>query len=205
MSRPRVLLDCDGVLADFVGPALRAFNADQGTAFEPHHVTEYSIERSLGITKQQASRFYELCSALPIGEQPILAGAVKGFTQLNSVADIYVVTSPWLGHATWAHERIDWLWRHFQVPYKRVVLTPAKHLCRGDILVDDKTETLVEWQRENPYGVAVQWQTPHNRLDGWNGVSTCDWGELCALVSVKAALDFEPLPAFDTSDVGGES
>lgn len=183
MNRPRVLLDVDGVLADFVGPALAWFNADQGTSFEPHHVTEYSIEKSLGLTKQQADRFYKLCSRLPVGDQPVFVGAIEGFTRLSEVADVHIVTAPWLGHATWAYERIDWLWRHFQVPYKRVVITPAKHLVRGDFLVDDKTETLHTWAAEHPNSFAVQWQTPHNRLDSWAGLSTNDWDWLVETVA----------------------
>jgi hypothetical protein len=51
-------------------------------------------------------------------------------------------------------------------------------VCAGDVFVDDKTSALVKWCEHQERGRAVQWWTPHNRLDKWNGYSTCDWGVL---------------------------
>ncbi len=181
----RVLLDVDGVLADFAGRFLDLVNAHWGTNHRPEDVTTYDIAAALGWARKQAEVAYGLISEDQdfAADLAVFPGALDGVRALGAVAEIYAVTSPWHSHPRWAHDRTNWLWRHFEIPASRVVHTAAKHICVGDFLVDDKTETLERWQAEHPAGVAVQWITPHNRRDGWNGIALKDWGELVALVS----------------------
>lgn len=181
----RVLLDCDGILSDFVRAYLYLLYVDFGIRAEPEQVTSFDIGASLGLTAEQSSAMKRA-----IGNEHELAkrmhvypGAIDGVARLRSSADVYIVTSPWNSNPTWTHDREWWLREHFGIPHSRVIHTSAKHLVRGDFLVDDKTSTLVEWQASNPSGVALQWITPHNRRDGWLGPSTCSWDELCAAVS----------------------
>ncbi len=177
----RILLDCDGVLADFVGGLLELINRECGTSYRRDDITEFDIGKSLGWSDAMRAKVDDLVRGEPgmilgLAQEP---GARVGFGILEQLAgDIYVVTSPWPGHQTWAYERTQWLWRHFAIPSNHVVHTAAKHLVMGDVLVDDKTSTLESWRREFPSGLAVQWQTPHNMRDAWYGASTRDWDEL---------------------------
>lgn len=181
----RVLLDCDGVLADFVGPVLAALNAELGTSFTPDQVTEYDIPKALGLDDKRRRLFYMLANKMAVIDQPVLPGAVAGVRRLREIADVYVVTAPWVGHTTWASERFAWLYHQLGISFRNVVITTAKYLCVGDVFVDDKTSTLVEWGERHPDGIAVQWQATHNRNDGWYGFSTNDWESLAQLVEAK--------------------
>lgn len=180
----RVLLDCDGVLADFVSAALDIVWEEFGLRFQPADVTEFDIMKSLGFGPDDSARFKRLVG----GEEGLAStlavypGAREGVDRLRAIAEVYIVTSPFGSNPTWTHDREKWLKKHFDIGSKHIVHTSAKHLCVGDVFVDDKTEACVAWQAEHPNGVAVQWATPHNRRDGWNGASTNDWAKLLRYV-----------------------
>lgn len=186
--KPRVLLDVDGVLADFVGAFLAVVEQQLGRSHTAEDVHSFGIANSLNLSKDEFDRCAEIvgkpgfCRSLAV-----CPGAIEGVAQLRELAEVYIVTSPWNTNPTWTHDREQWLAEHFGIPSARVVHTSAKHLVRGDVLVDDKTETLRDWLRERDHGgIAVQWQTPHNRLDGWRGRATNDWALLATFVQQHA-------------------
>ena len=57
---PRVLLDVDGVLADFVSAFLHVVYMRLGRSFEPSDVTSFGIANSLGLTKDEFDRCAEV-------------------------------------------------------------------------------------------------------------------------------------------------
>jgi 5'(3')-deoxyribonucleotidase len=187
VSRVRVLLDCDGVLADFVGAALVIINNLFDTSHTPADVWQFDIAASLGLSKEQGAAMKRGIGGAPrlSASLAVLPGSVNGVSRLRSIADVYIVTSSWDSNETWEFDRKAWLRRHFGIGHHEIVFTAAKHVCVGDFLVDDRTETLVEWQAAHPCGIAVQWQTPHNRRDAWSGISTSSWDELLALVGER--------------------
>lgn len=178
--RPRVLLDVDGVLADFIGGALAIINRLFDTKHVHADITEFDIAASLGLDAHQSSMMKHAIgstSRLAAGLS-VFPGAVDGVLRLREIADVYVVTSSWDSNETWEYDRKAWLRRHFDIGHHNIVFTAAKHLVLGDVLVDDKTSTLDVWREAHPAGVAVQWSTPHNRRDLWDGPSTSDWSFL---------------------------
>jgi 5'(3')-deoxyribonucleotidase len=187
-KRKRVLLDVDGVLADFCSVAVSIVNRVCGTSFTSHDVTEFDICGSLGVSKEDAAKvkreigsYSGLASTLAV-----YPGAREGVAKLRTIADVVIVTSPWNSNPTWTFDREQWLLRHFGIPHRDVIHTGAKHCVVGDVLVDDKTSTCDEWRLAHPHGVAVQWSTLHNRRDLWDGPSTCDWDHLIEIVRTGA-------------------
>lgn len=181
--RPVVLLDCDGVLADFIGGVLPLINGLLDTRHTAEDVTEFSFADALKMTPGDAARVKRA-----IGSQPRLAaglavypGAIDGVRRLREVADVYIVTSSWDSNETWEFDRKAWLRRHFGIGHHDIVFTAAKHLVCGDMLIDDKTSTCEAWRAAWPRGIPVQWSTPHNRRDIWDGPCTSDWGFLVGL------------------------
>lgn len=178
--KPRVLLDCDGILSDFVGGYLRLLHEHTGIIATHEQVTAFDIGASLGLTPEQSSRMKRA-----VGDAHAFArtlevypGARQGVIELQRVADVYIVTSPWNSNPTWTHDREWWLREHFGIPHARVVHTSAKHLVRGDVLVDDKVSTVREWCEEHPAGGGIVWDTPHNRGEQWAGIRTSSWSVL---------------------------
>lgn len=182
--KPRVLVDCDGVLADFIGGALATINERCGTSYTREQVTEFNFTRSLGMTPQQAAATKRIIGnaerfALNLDVYP---GAVDGVRRLREIASVHIVTSPWNSNPTWTHDREAWLLRHFGIQHGEVTHTSAKDGVFGHVLIDDKTSTCEEWRAAWPNGVAVLWSTPHNRRDLWDGPSTSDWDHLIEIV-----------------------
>lgn len=181
--RPRILLDVDGVLADFVTAFLAVVRFQLGRDHVPEDVTQFNLASSLGLSKLEFDQCAEIVSASGFCRTlSVYPGATDGVAALHRIADVYIVTSPWNSNRTWTYDREQWLAEHFGIPHSRVVHTSAKHLVRGDVLVDDKTETLHTWQAEHPTGRAIQWTTPHNRADAWEGWATSSWVDLCRMV-----------------------
>ncbi len=184
----RVLIDCDGVLSAFTEGWLKLINAARRTSFTPADVTSWDICASIGIPEDERGAAKRLLAECPrfAARLDVLPGAVDGVRRLQELAEVYVVTSPWNSHPTWTHDREDWLRQHFNLPHSRVIHTSAKHVCVGDVFVDGKTSMCVTWAEAHPSGVAVQFQTPHNRRDTWAGLSTGSWDELIKIVSARA-------------------
>lgn len=157
----RILLDVDGPLAQFVPAAVRVVNDLGGTRFIPEDATTWEVADLLPEELRQA--FWErvtaagFCAAL----EPV-EGAVEAVRELRKKHDVYFVTSDMATCPTWAHERREWLKRHFGVHYRNIVHTHAKYLVRGDLLIDDKPSHLDRWGSENSPPRAWLWGMPHN-------------------------------------------
>lgn len=181
----RVLLDVDGVLADFVGGYLTLLEQHTGLKPAREAIDQFDIGAALGLTPDQSARMERA-----IGDEHRLArcldvypGAREGVQRLQEIADVYIVTSPWNSNPTWTHDREWWLKQHFDIPHARVIHGSAKYLLRGDMFVDDKTSSVVKWQAEWPGALGVVWDTPHNRRDHWSGARTSNWDALIGLVN----------------------
>lgn len=187
MTRPVVLLDVDGVLANFIEANLRTLHAFGAGPFVHDDVDQWSIEEALALTSSQRARMKArwsepgFCASIPAYD-----GAVAGVEALRAVGEVYAVTAPMWSSPTWQHERTEWLVRHFDFRRDDVVSTAAKHLVRGDILVEDKLSTLRRWEEAHPTGVSVAWHRRYNDdlVEGWlPGCRTSDWSTVRAIAA----------------------
>ncbi len=189
MKRPVILLDVDGVLANFIEANLRTLR-EIGVEREHDDVTQWYLEEALKLTSSQRARMKARWSepgfCLDI---PVYPGAVAGVEALRAIGDVYAVTAPMTSGPTWQHERTEWLVRHFDFRRNDVVQTAAKHIVGGDVLVEDKLETLRRWEIEHPAGVSVAWDRRYNAadLDGWRpACRTSDWGTVRSIAAAFA-------------------
>ena len=179
----RVLLDCDGVLADFLTPCLAIVNGLSGTKHELSHVTSWNVFDSLGVSPAVKSKTYKLmkeegwCWRLPV-----MPGAKEAVADLMKISEVHCVTSPMNG-PHWEFERRQWLEHHFDIDV--VHSTEHKFAVSGDLLVDDKTSHLEKWLRAHPGGTVVRWDpgTRAHLHEEFAGVTTNDWNYLLAVVN----------------------
>ena len=74
---------------------------------------------------------------------PPVKGALRAFTELSELFDIYILsTAPWGNPSAWQH-KVEWVHVHLGMDddtpaYKRLILSHHKNLNRGDFLVDDR-------------------------------------------------------------------
>lgn len=73
------------------------------------------------------------------GQMKPMPGALEAVRKLNEKYDCYILsTAPWNNPSAWS-DKVIWITRHLDdVFHKKVVITHCKHLCKGDILIDDR-------------------------------------------------------------------
>jgi 5'-nucleotidase len=187
--RPVILLDVDGVLADFIGANLRTLSRAGLHGYRREDVTQWDCAAAWGLsdaTKTIMKRAWSapgFCQC--IEPYPEAEGMVD---RLREIGDVYAVTAPMSSNPTWMHERREWLVDYFGFKGDAdIVQTAAKHLVRGDVFVEDKASTLHSWQLAWPESTGVLWSRPYNEIESWGGPRTESWQFLVDLVSGKAA------------------
>lgn len=171
MKRRKVIMDVDGVLANFTGRVLSIVNGECSTRYTPRDVRTWEIFDSLAVGPHVRDMVYDLmrgpgaCSSIAPYE-----GAKEGFGKLREVADVIVATCPFAGSRWWTFDREEWLERHFGVPKTLVHHVHDKRHVHGDALVDDNPKHLAAWDaywRERPIAGACSHFTVH-----WTGHGT---------------------------------
>lgn len=149
----RILMDVDGVLADFVGHVLAALNlafvnAPKEHELGPRHMFDY-------MTPKQR----EWCEEYL--QNPGVARNMEPYPEARDLVvnaqrhhEVFFVTSPWLS-PTWCHDRLSWLRDHFGIRPDRVLFARAKHLVDGDVLIEDYPLHVAEWKTARGEGVGL--------------------------------------------------
>jgi 5'(3')-deoxyribonucleotidase len=145
--KPTVLIDADGVIANFHATALDLIFEVTGRRYPLEKITTWDTFHSLDEPQEVKDKVWALfkepgnCARIePFPE------AKDGIRRLAQFADIICVTSPFKGSATWAHEREMWLEKHFGEYIQQVIHARDKRRVHGDIFVDDKIDHVRDWR-----------------------------------------------------------
>jgi len=159
--RPRILVDCDQVLCDFLGPFARVVGSIWGRDIDLSQMREWNLYDAFEVPapiKRAADEVLE--SPGYARTLPMLPGVQRGVQLLREIGDVYVVTAPWHSSRTWREDREWWLKHHLGFVRTQVVPIDDKFLVAGDCLIDDKTKTLRLWAAGHPTGLPIQWFHP---------------------------------------------
>lgn len=169
----RLLLDVDGVVADFVGAAAREY--EHVTRLKPPPCTTCKVFDSWLCHSWERraieSRIAKLGWAQEIKPYP---DAKEGVARLLLRHDIAWVTSPYAPSPTWAWDRTQWLRKHFpkEIP---IVSTADKYLIEG-VLVADKIANIE--QHEYADKQALLWDRPWNQDFHYHSIRVRGWDDL---------------------------
>jgi 5'(3')-deoxyribonucleotidase len=158
----RVLLDVDGVLADFTAKVIQTARDITGKTLIEGDFHDYDVFRTVGREHEDAVRKAWSSPGWCASLNPY-DGASAFVARLRKTHRVYFVTAPMPGAPHWYWERHQWLDSNFGASYRDVIFTTAKHVVCGDFLVDDKPSNLEEWAVHNPSGTAVVFDQPYNR------------------------------------------
>ncbi len=164
----RILTDVDGVLCQFVPAYLSIVNHVLKRTHTEDDVTEWAIERSLGLTEEETATVESYIRARGFASQlQPYPGAQDAVMRLRAAGhSVYFVTTPFRGsrgqHLSWVDDREHWLIDHFGAVPGDIVHTSAKHLVSGDVFIDDRLENVISWQAANPDGMGLLWYQPYN-------------------------------------------
>jgi 5'(3')-deoxyribonucleotidase len=176
----RLLLDVDGVIADFPQYYLDVVQAKFGVAHSVESITQWNIGEAIGLHPDRRDIVREALQepgvAMSLRAYP---KSIKAVRKLQKMTDVFFVTSP-LGSPTWPYDRERWLKAHLHMGEDpRVTHTHDKYICNGDLFIDDKMEHIKAWKKHNPLGHAVLWAQPWNKTWTMSGptpdIRTNDW------------------------------
>lgn len=158
-----ILLDVDGVLADFPSAALRYINARAGREHLLGDIEEHDILKSLALLHWQDA-FDLWCAETDVCRQlEVYDGAQVFVEKLRGMGDLIIVTSPYSAVPTWMHARLAWLEEHFGIHKRDVVFCKRKELVRGHVLIDDKLENCEAFASSGQHRDTIVFDRPWNR------------------------------------------
>jgi 5'(3')-deoxyribonucleotidase len=165
--KPTILLDCDGILADFIGTALLVLRAESGLVLPRESITTWEVFDSMPYEAQAyKTRVYNLMKGrLGCFSMRAYDGAKEGVKRLQELGEVVIVTSPFPDSDTWMSERERWLKFHFGITREHVIHTYCKHHVKGDFFIDDKTSSVLKWAECHPHGRSLLWHMPTNEND----------------------------------------
>lgn len=180
MTPLRVLVDLDGVLADWERAFLEHWRAG---APDAHHVP-LEERRTFRVVDEypealrervravyQAAGFYRGLTPIDGGLDAVRAMRAAGH-------DVWLCSSPLAEYQNCVLEKYDWVNEHLGPAWaSTIILTKDKTLVRGDVLIDDKPQIVgvatPEWRH-------VVFDQPYNRsavaafrLDRWGAWREC--------------------------------
>ncbi len=183
MRKKRFLVDVDGVLSDFCAHAFKLMEKITGRPVPPGADGDWDIFAWMGDPALKDACYDIIKGPGWCAEIPVYPGAREGVDALREVGDVYFCTSPTHG-PYWYYERAEWLMHHFGAKRNHIIHAVDKHVCAGDVLVDDKPEHVFDWLDHHPNGYGVLWLQPYNKLArhptnldvDLRVIRTCDWG-----------------------------
>ncbi|KAG8433364.1 hypothetical protein GDO86_017590 [Hymenochirus boettgeri] len=166
--RLRVLVDMDGVLADFEGGFLKKYRVRYPS--EPYINLE--DRRGFWVSEQYGNLKPGLCKkAISIWEAkdffldlhpiPGAVAAVKEMADLENT-DVFICTSPIKHYQHCPYEKYAWVEKHLGHKFlERIILTRDKTVVSGDLLIDDRPDII--GAERNPTWEHILFTACHNK------------------------------------------
>lgn len=181
----RVLLDIDGIIADFVSWYRLVAEMELQRDLEVVDPENWDIGIQLGLVEHERDRVWEATKRMSAAYIRPYAESLEPVRLLLSDprVDVYFVTASLVGNATWEHCRRRWLDRYFgEEASKHLVFTSEKYIVTGDVFVDDKASSVHVWAAHHPQGMGVVWARPWNIGQEGALKRTDSWVELLGIV-----------------------
>lgn len=168
----KILIDCDGVLANFNKKCLDRLNKEHGLDILESDIKEWNWTKghpkippeALKQLLNEWAHEKDFCASMEV-----FPGAQEAVEELRKIGHVVCVTSPW--HSDfWVNERNKWLYDHFKLGFKDVIQTSGKEHIWGHMLIDDKPQNITEWYggeaqehlRGSKHFHGMLWAQPYN-------------------------------------------
>lgn len=173
-TKTKIFLDLDGVIVDFVLPAMARHNAEIPceAAYPPGYGWDILgatnlIREKRGLFKLSASTFWDSFDyRFWVGLRPYPL-ATRLISRLETVGEVYFATSPTLSGECFAG-KYDWVRRQFPKFKRKLIITADKTVLADDrsILIDDRDLNVSRFVEYGGRGILVP--------RPWNHYGTCD-------------------------------
>jgi len=170
-----ILLDVDGVVADFVDGIERV----TGHTFTSEQLKSWDVLDHLD--EEEKEKAHEALSGPEFWEKlALIPGAHDGVRYLDRKGyEIVWLTSPWASCESWESARRNWLTKFFG-KLDHYIPTSSKEKVVGDVLIDDKPDNVKKWLAAHPGKKAFIFDAPHNQ--DFHGAPRFSWEKVTDLL-----------------------
>jgi 5'(3')-deoxyribonucleotidase len=153
-----ILLDVDGVLADFVGHVINTFEKHGLRRWNYQDVNTLDLPQLMLPDEQ---KIYDTVCREPgwCSQIPWYTGARLFLRQLQHLGTVEVLTTPWTTPG-WKRERTEWLRPYFD---GCITFSDRKAAHDGDILIEDTSYNTSSWWKPGRCPILID--RPWNRHD----------------------------------------
>lgn len=166
----RLLLDMDGVVADFMGEVYRQTEIETGRKYCHADTVDYwfndSPDRALFLDIMNREGVYR--------HLDVITGAIQAVNRLREHYDVVVCSAPPKTSKTAEDEKRGWLAEHFDTDFaEQAIITRNKHLVMGRVIIEDNPfiDRDANWQ---PIIFDQAWNqdvTDLPRMKGWHDLA----------------------------------
>lgn len=172
----RLLIDCDGVLSDFVSAYASVVHELTGVPLNLGRVDTYYIKDSkalqdvaaatgspVGYLHAGVEEYIRRNTERFVSDMPPIPGAQRTLAALRTKGtEAYIVTAPYRDIPGWYDARVQWLYRTFGITQGKIIATEAKDLVCGDVFIDDKPSHVDRWSQQNPQKKGILFKATYN-------------------------------------------
>jgi len=153
----QILLDVDGVLADFIGAVCAE------TRIPREQITNYNIDSCMPKQESMIVRDAMLSKEFWTSLDPMPEATEATRKLCEDGHDIVVLTRPYPGCYGWVDARLWWLDQNMPwIRPENVIPTSRKELVRGDVHVNDCAAELERWYDVNTGKLAITYAAAYN-------------------------------------------
>lgn len=161
----RILVDMDGIVTDTLPAWLQRIYETTGVKATPSDVVKWNLIENPPLNQLTPQQLFSILNEPGFNKTlPQMADAAHYLGQLHKAGhDISIVTARAGTNCKpeteqWLREMMPWL----NID-KRVWFIYDKHRVTGDVLIDDKAETLIQYRQEHPNAHLVTIDYPYNQ------------------------------------------
>lgn len=158
-----ILVDQDGVIADYTGLLLERFQETHPRLYCPLREEIRSFRVKNSFPQEFRDKVQELCDEPGFyRDLPVIDGAVEALREMLDRGDeVFICTSPSLNNPTCMHDKYEWMLAHFGKEFLyRMIITKEKAIVRGNYLIDDRPKIP---GRMTPTWQHILYDQPYNR------------------------------------------
>lgn len=161
----KILVDMDGIITDTLPAWLERIHQYSGVKAEEHHIVKWNLMENPPLTGLDPKVVFGILNekdfTLNLGA---MADAAVSLKRLHDAGhDISIVTARFGTNCM--PETLEWL--RWTMPWfdaeKKICFCYDKHRIVGDILIDDKAETLIRYHQEHPNAKLITIDYPYNK------------------------------------------
>lgn len=183
-NKPIVLVDCDGVLSDFTSMYFDCIEPILGRRPRASEMTQWNILKCFDLEHLESA-----CDAIIVEKQLCLSmpehdDAFDAVEALRCFAEVHCVTAPY-HTVTWVNERTQWLRTRFGFKHDEIHFTKGKHVCQGDVFIDDSLQNVLKYAKRRPTSRVFLWNRPWNQSSEElpsNVIRSSDWSDVHSYV-----------------------